>query len=160
MIDFLAKCGRVEDALKVLHDVDDCENVVCWNSLVSGAVKNKDHYVALEVLRADAPLCHSVPPNSFTFSSVLTACAAKEELERGKCIHGCVTKSGARGVVFVGTAIVDLYAKSGAMLGVVKQFKLMTTHSVVSWTVIISGFAKNGDSVSAFSVLDEMTKLG
>ncbi|KAH6797344.1 hypothetical protein C2S52_021898 [Perilla frutescens var. hirtella] len=158
MIDLFAKSRKVEDALRVLHDVE-CENVVCWNAVVSGAVKNKDHCVALEVF---TQMCRygSLTPNSFTFSSVLTACAAVEELELGKCIHGRVIKSGAEGDVFVGTAIVDLYSKSGAMFDAVKQFKLMPTRNVVSWTVIISGFVKKGDSASAFSVLNEMRKIG
>lgn len=158
MIDLFTKCGRVEDALKVLHDVD-CENVVCWNAVVSGAVKNKDHRVALEVF---TEMCSygSVTPNSFTLSSVLTACAAVEELELGKCIHGRVIKSGAGGDVFVGTAIVDLYAKSGAMFDALKQFKCMPTRNVVSWTVVISGFVNKDDYVSAFSLLNEMRKVG
>lgn len=158
MIDLFTKCGKVEDALKVLHDVE-CENVVCWNAVVSGAVKNKDHGVALEVF---TEMCSyaSVTPNSFTLSSVLTACAAVEELELGKCIHGRVIKSGAGGDVFVGTAIVDLYAKSGAMFDSLKQFKCMPTRNVVSWTAIISGFVNKNDSVSAFSLLSEMQKMG
>ncbi|XP_047972839.1 pentatricopeptide repeat-containing protein At1g74600, chloroplastic-like [Salvia hispanica] len=158
-IDLFAKCGYLDDALRVLHDVDNCENVVCWNHVVSGAVKSNDHLVALDVF---AEMCRrsSISPNSFTFSSALTACAAVEELELGKCIHGCVIKRGVGGDVYVGTAIVDLYAKSGAMLDAVKQFKLMKMLNVVSWNVIISGFAKQGDCVSAFSVLNEMRKSG
>ncbi|KAL1566303.1 pentatricopeptide repeat-containing protein-like protein, chloroplastic [Salvia divinorum] len=158
-IDLFAKCGKVDDALRVLHDVDNCENVVCWNRVVSGAVKNMDHLVALEVF-AQMCRCGTLSPNSFTFSSALTACAAVEELELGKCIHGCVIKRGTGGDVYVGTAIVDLYAKSGAMLEAVKQFKLMRVLNVVSWNVIISGFTKKGDCVSAFSVLNEMRKSG
>nr|AYM00496.1 pentatricopeptide repeat protein [Salvia miltiorrhiza] len=159
MIDLFAKCGNVDDSLRVLHDVNNCENVVCWNSVVSGAVKNKDYWVALEVF-TQMCRCGNLSPNSFTFSSVLIACAAVEGMELGKCIQGHVIKSGAGGDVFLGNAIVDLYAKFGAMFDAVKQFKLMKMRNVVSWTLIISGFAKNGDSISAFSVFDEMRKSG
>ncbi|KAK6148534.1 hypothetical protein DH2020_019446 [Rehmannia glutinosa] len=140
MIDLFSKCCKTEDALRVLYDVH-CENVVCWNAVVSGAVKNKDNWVALEIF---SQMCRhgSLIPNAFTFSSVLTACASVEELELGKSIHGRVIKVGSGVDVFVGTAIVDLYAKCGAMYDAIKQFKLMPMRNVVSWTAIISGFVQ------------------
>ncbi|KAL3845957.1 hypothetical protein ACJIZ3_003360 [Penstemon smallii] len=102
----------------------------------------------------------SLIPNSFTFSSALTACAALEELNFGKSIQGRVIKSGAGDDVFVGTATVDLYAKCGDMCDAMKQLKLMPVCNVVSWTAIISGFAHKGDLSSAVLVLDEMRKTG
>ncbi|KAK6123035.1 hypothetical protein DH2020_043217 [Rehmannia glutinosa] len=158
MIDLFSRCSKIEDALRVLYDVH-CENVVCWNAVVSGAVKNKDNWVALEIF---SQMCRhgSLIPNAFTFSSVLTACASVEELELGKSIHGRVIKVGVGVDVFVGTAIVDLYAKCGAMYDAIKQFKLMPIRNVVSWTAIISGFVQKGDLASAVSVLKDMQKMG
>lgn len=158
MIDLFAKCGMIEDSLRVLHDYN-CENVVCWNSVVSGAVKNKNNWVALDVF---SQMCRygSLAPTCFTFSSVLSACAAVEDPDLGKCVHGRVIKSGDGDDVFVGTAIVDLYAKSGAMVDALNQFKLMTMRNVVSWTVIISGFVNKGDTASALYVLKEMKRNG
>ncbi|KAL3845958.1 hypothetical protein ACJIZ3_003361 [Penstemon smallii] len=100
----------------------------------------------------------SLIPNSFMFSSALTACTALEELNLGKSIQGRVIKSGAGDDVFVGTATVDLYAKCGDMCDAMKQLKLMPVCNVVSWTAIISGFAHKGDLSSAVLVLDEMRK--
>ncbi|KAL3640586.1 hypothetical protein CASFOL_015554 [Castilleja foliolosa] len=159
MIDVFSKCCRVDDALRVLYDDIYCENVVCWNTVVSGAVKNKDNFLALEVF---GQMCRHgfLNPNSFTFSSVLTACASVKELELGKSIHGRVIKVGAETDVFVGTAIVDLYAKSGAMCDAIKQFKQMPIRNVVSWTAIISGFVQKGDSSSAVRILNDMHKTG
>ncbi|KAK4411601.1 Pentatricopeptide repeat-containing protein, chloroplastic [Sesamum angolense] len=158
MIDLFARSCRVEDALRVLYDVH-CQNVVCWNAVVSGAVKNKDNWVALGIF-SQMFRQSSLIPNAFTFSSVLTACAAVEELELGKSIHGQVIKGGAGVDVFVGTAIVELYAKSGAMCDAIKQFRLMPVRNVVSWTSIISGFVQKGDSASALGVLKDMHKAG
>ncbi|KAG8379182.1 hypothetical protein BUALT_Bualt07G0061600 [Buddleja alternifolia] len=158
MIDLFTKSSRVEDALKVLYDVQ-CENVVTWNAVVSGAVKNNDNLVALGIF---SQMCRhsSLSPNAFTFSSVLTACAAVHELELGKSIHGRVIKCGNEADIFVGTSIVDLYAKSESMCDAVKQFKLMPMRNVVSWTAVISGFVQKGDSASAVRVLNDMQKMG
>ncbi|KAL0373729.1 UNVERIFIED_CONTAM: Pentatricopeptide repeat-containing protein, chloroplastic [Sesamum radiatum] len=158
MIDLFARSYRLEDALRVLYDVH-CRNVVCWNAVVSGAVKSKDNWVALGIF-SQMFRQGSLIPNTFTFSSVLTACAAVEELELGKSIHGQVIKGGAGADVFVGTAIVELYAKSGAMSDAIKQFRLMPVRNVVSWTSIISGFVQKGDSASALVVFKDMRKTG
>ncbi|PIN06879.1 hypothetical protein CDL12_20567 [Handroanthus impetiginosus] len=148
MIDLFTKCCRVEDALRVLYDFH-----------LSGSVKNKDIWVALEIFRQ---ICRhgALIPNAFTFSSALTACAAVEELDLGKSIHGCAIKLGAGADVFVGTAIVDLYAKSGAMCDAIKQFNLMPMRNVVSWTAIIAGFVQKRDSASAFRVFKDMQNAG
>lgn len=158
MVDLFAKCGRVEDSLRVLYDYN-CEDVVCWSAVMSGAVKNQSYWVALDVF---SQMCRygSLSPTYFTFSSVLSACAAVGELDLGKCIHGRIIKSGDGDDVCVGTAIVDMYAESGAMVDALKQFKLMTMRNVVSWTVIVSGFVNQGDIASAFSALNEMKRNG
>ncbi|KAL7098781.1 hypothetical protein ACP275_09G040000 [Erythranthe tilingii] len=158
MIDLFSRCRMTDDALKVLYE-NHCENVVCWNAVVSGAVKNKDNWLALEIF---SQMCRhsSVIPNAFTFSSVLTACAAVEELNLGRNIHGCVIKSGVGSDIFVGTSILDFYAKSGAMCDAIKQFRQMPIRNVVSYTAMISGFVKEGDSDSAVRILNDMRKTG
>lgn len=158
MINLFAMCGKVGDALMVLYDVH-CDNVVCWNAVVSGAVKNKENQVALDVF---TQMCRrtSLMPNASTLMSALTACAAAEELELGQSVHGRVIKIGADEDVFLGSAILNVYAKCGVMFDAIKQFKLMPIRNVVSWTTVISGFVQKGDSGSAFQVLKEMQRMG
>ncbi|KAA8540962.1 hypothetical protein F0562_024900 [Nyssa sinensis] len=156
MIDLFAKCCSFEDALRVFYDVP-CEIVVCWNAIISGAVKNKENWFALDLFYQ---MCHGfLVPNSFTFSSILTACATLEELELGKGVQGWVIKCGVGEDVFVGTAIIDLYAKCGDMDEAVKEFLQMPVPNVVSWTAIISGFSQKGDSISALQFFIEMRKM-
>ncbi|GMP33474.1 hypothetical protein CsSME_00006779 [Camellia sinensis var. sinensis] len=156
MIDLFAKYCSLEDAFKVFYDVL-CENVVCWNAIISGAVKNKENQIALDLF---CQMCRGfLMPNSFTFSSILTACATLEEFELGKRVQGWVIKRGAGRDVFVGTAIVDLYAKCGDMHEAVKEFLRMPVRSVVSWTAMISGFVQKGDSISALQFFKEMRKM-
>ncbi|CAN6717789.1 unnamed protein product [Malus baccata var. baccata] len=156
MIDLFAKNCSFEDALRVFHDVS-CQNVVVWNAIISGAVRKGENRVALHLFRKMC--CGFLLPNSFTFSSILTACAALEEIEVGKEVQGLVIKRGAKDV-FVGTTIVDLYAKCGEMNEAVKEFSRMPTRNVVSWTAIISGFVHKDNSISAIKFFREMRKIG
>ncbi|KAK8604145.1 hypothetical protein V6N13_096604 [Hibiscus sabdariffa] len=91
MIDLFAKCSAFWNALRMFDEVSSSENVVCWHAIISAAFRM---------------------PNSFTFSSVLTACAALKEAE----------------------------IECGDMDEAVKTFSWMPTRNVVSWTAIISGF--------------------
>lgn len=155
MIDLFEKNSCFEDALKVFYDVS-CENVVCWNAIISGAVRNAENLVALDIFHQ---MGHgNLVPNTFTFSSVLTACAALDELDTGKVIQSWVIKLGA-GDIFVSTAIVDLYAKCGEMGEAVKEFSQMPARNVVSWTAIISGFTKKNDSVNALKFFKDMINM-
>ncbi|XP_010269714.1 PREDICTED: pentatricopeptide repeat-containing protein At1g74600, chloroplastic [Nelumbo nucifera] len=156
MIDLFAKNGSFKNALTVFQDVL-CENVVCWNAIIAGAVKNGENIIALDIFHQ--MLGGFSMPNSFTFSSILTACTALGELGIGKGVHGWVIKCGAEDI-FVGTAIVDLYAKCGDIGEAVKEFSCMPVHNVVSWTAIISGFVQKEDYISALKFIREMRAIG
>lgn len=156
MIDMFSKNSSFEEAQRVFFDVS-CENVVCWNAIISGAVRNGENWTALSLF---CQMHHgSLKLNNYTVPSILTACSALKELHIGEAIHGLVIKSFATDV-FVETAIVDLYAKCGRMNEAVRKFLQMPNHNVVSWTAIISGFVQENDSVSALKFFKDMRETG
>ncbi|XP_077213338.1 pentatricopeptide (PPR) repeat-containing protein [Tasmannia lanceolata] len=157
MIDLFAKSCNFDDALSVFTELPD-ENVVCWNTIIAGGVRNGENWVAINLFRR--MLDRFSMPNGFTFSSILTACTAVGELELGRGIHGWVIKFGLENDIFVATSIVDLYAKCGDINEAVKEFVGMPTRNVVSWTAIISGFVQNEDSVNALNFFKEMKEIG
>lgn len=156
MIDLFAKTCSFDDALRVFHDVS-CQNVVCWNAIISGAVKNEEYLIALDIFRQMC--CRNLLPNSYSFSSVLTACATLQDVETGRGVQAWVIKCDAEDV-FVGTTLVDLYVKCGKMDDAVKKFTQMPSRNVVSWTALISGFVQKNDSISALKIFKEMRKMG
>ncbi|KAL3528375.1 hypothetical protein ACH5RR_007697 [Cinchona calisaya] len=146
MMDLFSESSRFDEALRVFYDVP-CENVACWNAIISGAVKNMEYWVALDFF---STMCRRfLVPNEFTISSVVTACAAIKDLDFGRGVQGWMIKCGVKEDVFLGTAILGLYVKSGDMDDAARQFWLMPVRNVVSWTAMISGFAQNGDFFSA-----------
>lgn len=157
MINLMATTCSFHEALRVFQDVS-CENVVCWNVIISAAIKNGENWIALDLF------CQMIGrflvPNSFTLSTVLTACATLEELEMGKEIQGWVIKTGTKDDIFVGTSIVDLYAKCGEMDESAKEFLHMPVRNVVVWSSLLSGFVQNDDSISALQLFKEMRKKG
>jgi pentatricopeptide repeat protein len=64
-------------------------------------------------------------PNSVTFVGVLNACASVVALEEGRCAHEQIMQSGWDSDLFVGSSLVDMYAKCGSMEDAWKVFNKM-----------------------------------
>ncbi|CAO2818590.1 unnamed protein product [Amaranthus hypochondriacus] len=158
LINLFSKKGCVEDALRLFCDWPYEENVVCWNTIINGAVRIGDHEKGLELFH-EMRQC-AVIPNGFTFSIALGACIALKSNDMGRRIHGLVIKHGIGKDVFVGTNISDLYFKCGHMDDAIKNFFRMPVQNVVSWTTMISGFVQKGDVVSGLRLFGEMRKAG
>uniref|UniRef100_UPI0040747504 Synthetic PPR-DYW protein n=1 Tax=synthetic construct TaxID=32630 RepID=UPI0040747504 len=157
LIDMYAKCGELEDARKVFDEMPE-RNVVSWNAMISGYAQNGQSEEALELFREMQQ--EGIKPSEFTFCSVLSACASLGSLEMGKQIHGYVIKSGFESIVFVGNALIDMYAKCGSIEDARKVFDEMPERTVVSWTAMISGYAQNGQSEEALELFREMQREG
>jgi pentatricopeptide repeat protein len=53
--------------------------------------------------------------DSVTFLRVLKACASMVAIEEGRCVHQDMIQSGVESDVFVGSRLVNMYAKCGSM---------------------------------------------
>ncbi|PKU82964.1 pentatricopeptide repeat-containing protein At1g74600, chloroplastic-like [Dendrobium catenatum] len=155
LIDLFAKGGCFVKALDIfLYGYSD--NLVCWNAVIAGAVRNGESWIALKLFHQMVEsLCM---PNGFTFSSLLGACAAVGELDVGRTIHAWIVKFNQQDDIFVGTAAIDLYAKCGDMDAAVKMFLSMPARNVVSWTALISGFVLEEDGESTLKYFIEMLR--
>ncbi|XP_008802609.3 pentatricopeptide repeat-containing protein At1g74600, chloroplastic [Phoenix dactylifera] len=157
LIDLFSKSNSFDAALRVFAE-NTSSNVVCWNAIIAGAVRNEDSLIALDLFGQMVDgFCM---PNCFTFSSILSACAAAAELEVGRGIHAWVIKCDSGDDVFVGTAIVDLYAKCSDMDAAVKEFSRMPVRNVVSWTAVISGFVQKDEAIDGLIFFKEMIQAG
>ncbi|KAK9939151.1 hypothetical protein M0R45_015858 [Rubus argutus] len=100
-----------------------------------------------------------VEPNHITFVTLLSGCAhfpAKGALF-GVSLHAYVRKLGLdRSNVMVGTALVDMYAKSGRLDFARLVFGGMDMKNSMTWNTMIDGYMKNGNVRDAIELFDEM----
>ncbi|KAL6853640.1 hypothetical protein ACP4OV_019669 [Aristida adscensionis] len=89
-------------------------------------------------------LAAGVAPNEFTFGTVLRSATALRDRRVGAQLHSCAAKLGLRSVVFVGSALVDHYAKMGAARDAQSALEDTREPNVVSYTALIAGLLKNG----------------
>jgi hypothetical protein len=73
-------------------------------------------------------------PDKFTFVQVIKACYGLGTLGGGRLVHEQLIQSGCESDVFVGSSLVDKYAKSGSIEDVSRVFNNMPySQDVVTW---------------------------
>jgi len=70
---------------------------------------------------------------------VLKGCASVVALEEGRYVHHKIIQSVLESDVFVGTGLVDMYAKCGSIEDAWKVFHKMPSQDVVTWNAIFGG---------------------
>ncbi|XP_051178829.1 pentatricopeptide repeat-containing protein At2g13600-like [Lolium perenne] len=184
LIDMYCKSNKCRDA-QIVFDTIPQKNIVCWNSLISGYsyngkmveaedlfnkmparnsaswntiisgyVQNRQFVDALKSF--NAMLASGQIPGKITFSSVLLACANLCSVEMGKMVHAKTIKLGIEDSVFVGTALSDMYAKSGDLESSKKVFNQMPERNDVTWTAMIQGLAENGFAEESILLFEDM----
>ncbi|KAG0468074.1 hypothetical protein HPP92_017402 [Vanilla planifolia] len=161
-MDMYSKCGRIEDVRRVFDNSDSLDDV-SWNSLVSSYVRMG---LGDETLKIFVQM-HTVgcKINCFAVGSVLKCCSdSNEMLQFGRVVHGCVAKVGLDLDVFVGSAMIDMYAKNGELGEAAKFFKAMPIPNVVVFNATIAGFCRTESeshkefAVEALSLYSEMQR--
>eukprot|EP01018_Ginkgo_biloba_P013167 Gb_21056 [translate_table: standard] len=148
-----AQNGDVDEALKLFQEMPD-RDVVSWTAMVGGYVQNGQGAEALQLFRQMQPSGVKADPN--IFATVLPACANMAVLEQGKEIHENILRSGFQSNVFVGNALVDMYAKCRSIEKARNVFDTMHQQNVVSWTAMISGYVQNGQYGEALQLYEKM----
>ncbi len=102
----------------------------------------------------------AVSPNKFTFIQVIKACAPLRRHEDGRLVHKQLVQTGCEYDVFVGSSLVDMYAKCGNIEDAWRVFDKMPSENVVTWSTIILGHEKGGQGQEALGLFQEMQQEG
>ncbi|KAH9293983.1 hypothetical protein KI387_040810 [Taxus chinensis] len=147
MITGHAQIGVIGDALRFFEEMPQ-QDVVSWTAMIVGYAQNGLVNKALELLKQMEST--GVKPDSSTFASILPACAKIGALEQGRKIHQRIVECGLFSDVVVITALIDMYAKCGNICKAQELFDEMPQRNVVSWNVMIVGYAQKGLVEKAF----------
>ncbi|KAJ4976500.1 hypothetical protein NE237_001606 [Protea cynaroides] len=153
-----ARSGDLE-AARQLFDVMPERNVVSWNAMIAGYAQNEKYSNAINLFN-EMQKTGNVRPNDVTLISVLSACAHLGAFDLGKWIDRFISRSGMELSLFLGNALVDMYAKCGFIVEARRIFDKMQERDVISWSIIISGLAMHGHAEEAFEYFFEMLDCG
>ncbi|KAL3511141.1 hypothetical protein ACH5RR_030542 [Cinchona calisaya] len=144
LIDMYCKCGSVEKALEVFHDMEEKDSV-SWTSVISGFAVNGVSDNALVLF--SKMLRDGVKPTHGTFVGVLLACAHGGLVDKGleyfesmERDHGLVPETKHYGCV------VDLFCRSGDLERAYEFIQCKPVASeVVFWRILLNGCKLHGN---------------
>ncbi|TKY58965.1 Pentatricopeptide repeat-containing protein [Spatholobus suberectus] len=155
VVHFYAKCGNISSAFRTFDCMAE-RDVICWTTMITACSQQGFGHEALLLL--SQMLGDGFFPNEYTICSALKACGEKKALKFGTQLHGAIIKKICKSDVFVGTSLVDMYAKCGVMVDSKEVFDRMRIRNTATWTSIISGYARNGFGEEAINLFQLMKR--
>ena len=138
LVDMYGKCDRAHDA-QCAFDVLPEKNVVSWTAVMTAYTRNELYEDALQLF-LDMEM-EEVKPNEFTYAVALHSCAGLAALRNGN-------------------ALMNMYSKSGSIEDAWRVFVSMPLCDVVSWNLIITGYAHHGLAREAMETFHSMLSAG
>ncbi|KAI5079004.1 hypothetical protein GOP47_0006675 [Adiantum capillus-veneris] len=164
----LGKYGAVKEAEHIFWTMSS-QNIVLWTAMLSVHTEQGHAEAALQLfkqLQADG-----FNPDRQAFVVALKACALLAKgtkfngqvsksiaLEIGQALHADACENGYVSNILVGTALITMYGKCGALEEVEIVFSTLPAYDDVSWTALLSVFVENGEGPKAVQVYEEMGK--
>ncbi|EXC35441.1 hypothetical protein L484_026747 [Morus notabilis] len=153
----LVKTGHLNDARNLFDEMPQRDEI-SWTNMISGYV-NYSHAPEALKLFSIMRIRPELRLDPFVLSLALKACGLSMNLYCGALLHGCSIKSGLVNSVFVGSTLLDMYAKMGKIELGCRVFDHMPDRNIVSWTAIISGLVHAGYNAQGLFYFSKMWKL-
>ncbi|THG15170.1 pentatricopeptide repeat-containing protein At5g50990 [Camellia sinensis] len=147
------KIGAIDIAKKVFHNMPT-RDVVSWNSMIGGCVKNACFEEALRIFQEMLSL--NVEPDGFTFASVITGCARLGARDHAKWTHGLMIEKKIALNYILGSALIDMYSKCGKIETAKEIFETIRRDDVSVWNALINGLAVHGLALDAIAIFSRM----
>ncbi|KAL6506743.1 hypothetical protein OROHE_022575 [Orobanche hederae] len=153
LIDTYAKCNQIDISWRLFCQIKR-PDIVTWSTMISAFTHCGLPDEAISLYR-EMRLSQE-RPNPITLLNLLEACALSAEIGRSKCAHGIAIRMGLASHVAVGTSVLDMYSKCGAIEASRRAFDQISLKNVVSWSAIIAACGLNGLPRDAVALLSEM----
>ncbi|KAI3779156.1 hypothetical protein L2E82_08711 [Cichorium intybus] len=152
LVDMYAKCVMIKEA-RCLFDSISNKDLVSWNSIINGYAQNGCTY---EVTRLFNQMrSEGYRPDAVTLVSLLSCF----DLHLGSSLHAYSIKElPSFDNVYIGTALVNFYAKFGKLKTARKVFDKMPERNTVSWNALINGYGLQGDCSGSMKLFNDMMK--
>ncbi|XP_072986414.1 pentatricopeptide repeat-containing protein At3g57430, chloroplastic [Typha latifolia] len=171
LMDMYSRVGKTEISRKIF-DTMEVRDVVSWNTMITGYIISgcsreafllvNEMQIATDISKKNADdggyTFHK--PNNITLMTVLPACGSLAALAKGKEIHGYAIRHALGSDVAVGSALVDMYAKSGCLDLSRTVFDRQPKRNVVTWNVLIMAYGMHGHGDKALSLFEQMVAKG
>ena len=153
----LDKIWYAHQAFQRLLYVDESS----WNALIYGFINHGYPMQALSLYQKMKENYHVHYPCGYTFVALLKACISLQDIEKGSQIHADIARIGLfEEDIFIGTTLVDMYAKFGFLLKAHEVLENLSIRNAVSWNALIAGCVEQGQAHEALNCFERMRSEG
>jgi pentatricopeptide repeat protein len=152
------QCGMVSTA-RMLFDLMKEKDMVSWNAMLTGYSQNGLPFNSLDLFRK-MHLDFDIKPSAVATVSALVACTDLCIPRLGRELHSFALKNGYTDDAFIGSSIIDMYAKCGLVEESRSFFDRIRQKDLVHWTVMLTGYGVNGFGKEAVKLYREMQRVG
>ncbi|ESQ53837.1 hypothetical protein EUTSA_v10027494mg [Eutrema salsugineum] len=157
ILDMYVKCGDMRAAHFAFNSIPVPDDVA-WTSMISGCIENGEEERAFHVYSQMRLM--GVLPDEFTIATLAKASSCLTALEQGRQIHANALKLNCTGDPFVGTSLVDMYAKCGSIDDAYSLFTRIEMRNIAAWNAMLVGLAQHGEGKEALQLFKQMKSLG
>ena len=149
------KASKLEDAHVLFAEMPE-RNIVSWNTLISALARNGFERKALGVYHRMR--WEGFMPTHFTLASVFSACGALIDVDCGRRCHGISIKIGLDSNMYVGNALLGMYAKCRCIGDAIQAFGDVPEPNEVSFTAMMGALADSDQVDEAFRLFRLMLR--
>ncbi|KAL6508186.1 hypothetical protein OROHE_021728 [Orobanche hederae] len=138
--------GGISGARQVFDGMTE-RNLSIWTTMICGYAQNDSAHEAIALF--NGMISYGFEPSGVVLSSVLSACGQSACLDLGEQIHSYLKGKGTELDVILGTAVVNMYAKNGALDKAEQCFHELKHKNIATWNSMICGLAVHGHAEEA-----------
>ncbi|KDP26236.1 hypothetical protein JCGZ_22482 [Jatropha curcas] len=155
LLDMYGKCGNFRSARVWFYQMSQSRDSISWNALLTSYAR---HHQSEQAMVMFGEMQWETKPDSFTFGTLLAACANIFALDQGKQIHGFVIRNNYEIDIVMSGALVNMYCKCRYIAYALRVFRDTSSRDLVLWNSIILGCCHNGrgkEVLKLFRVMQE-----
>ncbi|KAJ7942992.1 Pentatricopeptide repeat-containing protein [Quillaja saponaria] len=160
LINLFSKFGSLGNAERVFDEMK-VRDLVSWNSIIAAYEQNSYPVTALGFFKKMQLI--GVQPDLLTAVSLASIVGQLSDRKISKSVHGFIMRRGwFQEDVVIGNALVDMYAKLGAIDHAHTVFKKLPIKDVISWNTLITGYAQNGlasEAIDVYRMMQECNEI-
>ncbi|KAL5771488.1 hypothetical protein ACOSP7_015642 [Xanthoceras sorbifolium] len=158
LIHMYCECTEALHYARIMFERSKIKDVVTWSSIITGYSRRGDHGEAMKLfgqMRREG-----IQPNPVTLLAIISAYTSLSSLNHGLGVHCYILKCGLDFDVFIGNALINMYAKCGCLAASHQIFKEMPAKDLVSCSTLISSYGLHGCGEEALQLFHEMQESG
>ncbi|WMV53980.1 hypothetical protein MTR67_047365 [Solanum verrucosum] len=159
LIDMYAKSNMIREAQAIFQsNFTNDKDQATWNAMIAGNTQNgliEQSFVVFKEM-----LEQNVKPNAVTLASILPSCSQSGSIAIGKQLHCFAIRNLFENNVYVVSALVDMYSKSGIIDYAESVFLKSPEKNSVTYTNMILGYGQHGMGRKALTLFYSLRQNG